>query len=459
MRLEAAARTASDLQKATSQAMTTGAPPAPPEEPRGARPSKVRWSARIGLLIFAASVPLDMLPIVGETFAITRVTGIILGIAALTQPRLALRRPPRAFWWFAIYVLIVFLGGIPNLDLHAAQIGLRLMTLIQLLAMFMIVTNLMRDEAMSGQALLAFAIACTVVSALMTVGVFQTTIETARGIRLSFAGGNANQVGTTLMLGLLTLVGLGYTARLSGRAWKWLVPVLAMPVAFSIMDTGSRGAVAGLAGGLLVLVFSGEHLGKRLRNLFIFIVVGSAVYFAVYTTFISRVRWEETLEQRTGSGRERIYPALWQMFLERPIQGWGAERNRRELAVRVPKLGETALDAHNLYLHVMTEVGIFGTLPFLVGLALCLQSARRAIKTPNGLLPLVLLCAVLVANLASTWMLRKPLWFVLAYATAAGAGVAGRRRRRYHAYSLPTLDGGAVSTPSASAAPPTHLPA
>ena len=54
-----------------------------------------------------------------------------------------------------------------------------------------------------------------------------------------------------------------------------------------------------------------------------------------------------------------------------------------------------ARDAHNLLLHLLLEGGIVGTLPFLVGLWLCGQSAWKARSKPLGLLPLALFCAML----------------------------------------------------------------
>jgi O-antigen ligase len=192
----------------------------------------------------------------------------------------------------------------------------------------------------------------------------------------------------------------------------------------------------------------------------VFTVVGAAVYFAVYTTYISRVRWEEALEHRRISGRERIYPALLGMAAERPLQGWGAEKNRRELAARVPQMEESALDAHNLYLHVLTEVGIVGSLPFVVALALSLQAARRSVRTRHGLLPLVLLCSVLVASLASTWILRKPFWFFIAYAVAAGSEVRGgsRRRRVRQPYPLPSSNWGSAASREPTGPEPPEQP-
>lgn len=419
------------LSRYQKKPLVAPAPAAPAAAPEVRAPaSRVRPLLQVACILFVATIPLEMLALVGETFALPRLTGILLFLAALTQPRLALRRPAAPFWWFALYVMIAVFAGVPYLDLYSSSIALRLSTLVQLLVMFWIMGNILADEVLSRRALLAFTAMCMLIALFMAAGLFQTAIQTVRGIRYSFAGGNANQVGGTMTIGLLAMIGMAYTARLTGKVWRWLVPVIAVPLAFSIMDTGSRGAVAALVGGLIVLAVSGEHAARRLRNLFIFVAASVVVYVAVYTTFISRVRWEEAIITGRVSGRERIYPALLRMFAEKPIQGWGVERNRRELATRVPQIQASALDAHNLYLHVLTEVGLVGSIPFFIGIILCLRLAYRARKTVHGYLPLVLTAAMLVANMANTWILRKPLWFVLAYGVAAGLAATVRRRVR-----------------------------
>jgi O-antigen ligase len=329
---------------------------------------------------------------------------------------------------FALYVLIAFVGAVPYLDWYGSTIQMRGLTLAQNLIMFWILSNVLRDDDLTGRALTAMAIAGAVVAAFMALGFMQTTVETARGVRISFAGVNPNVLGGVLSLCLLALLGMMLTAQLTGRVWRWLAPAMAAPVLGAIIRTGSRGALAGLFAGLVVLAFSGERTTKRFRNVVLLIGAGAAAYFALYVTSITQLRWGEALEEREVSGRERIYPELLRMIGERPLQGWGMQNNRVELGQRVPRLVEGALDAHNLYLHVITEVGVVGSLPFWFALFLCVRSAHLARRSRHGLLPLVLVAATLVTNMVTTGILAKPLWFVLAYATAGGAVAVTERR-------------------------------
>ncbi|NLH99487.1 MAG: O-antigen ligase family protein [Chthonomonadales bacterium] len=399
----------------------------PSQAARAPHAERANRIVRIAAILYAASVPLDAVPLAGS-FGVARLFGVLVAVAALTQPGLTLRRPSPAFWWFAVYVFVALLSAVPHLDWYGGAIQQRAMTLVQNLIMFWIISNVLRDDDLSSRALVDLALVGTAISVLMGLGFMQTAVHTTRGVRLSFAGVNPNFLGGVLSICLLALVGMVLTSRLTGRTWRWLAPAMALPVAAALVRTGSRGALAGLFAGLLVLAFSGERATRRVRNMALLFGAGAAAYFALYLTSISRVRWGEALEERQVSGRERIYPELLRMIGERPLQGWGMENHRRELGRRVPQLTQGALDSHNLYLHVLSEVGIIGSIPFWIALALCVRAGFLARRTRHGLLPLVMVTAMLVSNMVTTGIISKPLWFVLAYATAGGM-VALRERR------------------------------
>jgi len=386
----------------------------------------VRW----GFIVFLATIPFDMFPLFGEAFALTKLTGLLFLLLALVQPRLTLRRPPAAFWWFVGYLLIATAASVPVLEVGYAEAAVgRLTTAAQMIVMFWIVSNVMRDEELAWKGLVAFYFACVVIAVLMGMGIGRTVTLTARGERLSFGGGNANAVGSALTLGLFIILAGSLASRFTDRKWKVLLPITGTVLLYGMAVTGSRGAVLGSAAGLLALGLHGERLRSRLRNLLIVLVAGSLVGYGVYIVFISRARLEEAVVGKRLAGREQIYPQAIKMFLERPIFGWGAEGNTRELARRVPFMREDSLDTHNLFLYVLTECGIVGFLPFVAGLILCVGSARRAVRSRHGLLPVVLIFAVLAMGMSSNWIRRKPLWLVLGYAVAAGASAGPRRRR------------------------------
>jgi O-antigen ligase len=58
--------------------------------------------------------------------------------------------------------------------------------------------------------------------------------------------------------------------------------------------------------------------------------------------------------------REAVYAGAWQMFLERPLTGWGANQMPAELAHHVTGYKERDLYPHNTYLELLVEHGIAG---------------------------------------------------------------------------------------------------
>ena len=72
----------------------------------------------------------------------------------------------------------------------------------------------------------------------------------------------------------------------------------------------------------------------------------------------------------------------------------------------------------------MTSTGVAGTIPFLIGLLMCLRSGWRARCTTRGVLSFAMLFAMLTGTMSGTWIASKILWLVLAHAAAAGRGPA-----------------------------------
>src|SRR5207245_5183467 len=107
----------------------------------------------------------------------------------------------------------------------------------------------------------------------------------------------------------------------------------------------------------------------------------------------SSSRWQAAYEKGDTAGRDRIYTAAINMILERPVFGWQPVASYYELGSRLNWRGPR--DAHNLFLALLVDVCLVGTLPFLVGLCFCTQAAWKARLGPFGLLPLVLLGTIL----------------------------------------------------------------
>jgi O-antigen ligase len=124
------------------------------------------------------------------------------------------------------------------------------------------------------------------------------------------------------------------------------------------------------------------------------------------------------------AGRETLFPVLVEMFSEKPLIGWGPINSHYELSLRELYVseGEKTLfkrDSHNLMLETLTSTGILGTLVFWPGIVLCVLAGWRARTGTDGILPLAVLIALLVANMSGNYIGSKLIWLFLALAVAA----------------------------------------
>jgi O-antigen ligase len=60
--------------------------------------------------------------------------------------------------------------------------------------------------------------------------------------------------------------------------------------------------------------------------------------------------------------REAVYAGSWQMFLERPLTGWGFHQMPTELPRFVSEYNQKMIYPHNTYLELLAEHGVAGLL-------------------------------------------------------------------------------------------------
>ena len=379
----------------------------------------VRWA----FAVFLFSIPFETLEIgLGQgNFSLSRLTGYVFILVACLQPKTSFRRFPAVFWWFSLYLSVYVFAALYEGPEYRVEIIVQLLTLVQMLVLLWISSNLLRSEQTVRHVLGAFAGACVFLSALQLLGITSVVYHSSDH-RISALDENPNIIAAVLALGLLILVTFARDGRL--RPFTLLAWPCGLLIIIAIVDTGSRGVPVALAAGVMALVLAESAKRTRVRNALVVLFVLGALGWLSFQDETVRDRWFRTFEQGSMAGREQRFPAAWQMFLERPLVGWGPVANIKELAVRIDMPGG---DPHNLYLWVLTEVGVVGAIPYFVGLLSCLLAAWRGRHGPQGILPLALLLTVLVNNMSTSWQTRKPHWLVLGYALAAVPWPAIRR--------------------------------
>jgi O-antigen ligase len=386
-------------------------------------------------LLFAFTVPFEDkdLGIMSGSLSPAKICGLVLVAAyvfyhnpfvpsARSVPRL-----PGPVWCFLVYLAVYAFHGLLIQKGYLASFVSFFLTRLQLLVLLYITFHLMRDEKMARNALHAFSFA-SVILAIGTqfniLGMPVTEVVEGRVTALDYNPGNLAGV---LALAAVVLVGLNINTSFKHPMNRVFVLILMVPLLIVMANTGTRGPVIGFFGACLVYFLATWQPKRKLYAFVVGITGITATLYIVATNPYFMERWQRTYYEGNVSGREKIVPMAIQMILEKPFFGWGPVEHRHELGSR---LGLRERDAHNLFLHLLLELGLVGTIPFMLGLGLCARSAWRARKGGLGSLPLAALLAVLVFNLSETGVARKPLWLVLALVLASDAAIRALPNRK-----------------------------
>lgn len=393
---------------------------------------------RYAFYVFVFSIPLEYpdrtIPVEVHT-----ITGALLILTALLQPRECFRRPHAAFLWLAVFLWLYVSRGL--FSEHVADAAKLLGNFALVACVFWVAQNLMRQSRVTRSALVAFALGCAVVAGLQLLNVATTTeVDSEGSIRVTVFDQDANLLGANMTMALVVVIGLAQQA-LRLKTWRHsraaAIAVATAPMllfAHAVLRSGSRGAVLAAVAGLLMLPLRPGRAPRVVGRAIVGGLTAAVIGWLAITAGPLAHRFANA-EGGNLAGREHLYPEAWAMFLDRPVLGWGPVDNTYELGMRTASFaigGEKdqreRKDPHNLLLDLLTATGVVGAVPLLMCLALCVGMAWRGRASPYGTLPLALLAASLVISLDVNWLATKQLWLACAYAVASGRWVDARRR-------------------------------
>ena len=379
---------------------------------------------QLAFYAFVLSIPLEYpdrtIPVEFHTL-----TGAIFLAVALLQPRICFRRPPAPFWLFAIYLYIWSTLGVLIGTRDASEFGSMFLLYLEELLLFWTAFNLMRDEVIAKKSLLVFIFSCGVMALLLRYGYLETPsdLEARYAGRLSGMGQNPNNLAANFALAILTVIGLAYGANIRILKFRSLYLLLIPLMGICLIHTTSRGGFMAFGVGLLAFFLKRGDARSRVKT---FVTLPLLLLFFISASYYTGSMWnryKSTVETGNMSVREEIFPDAWQMFLEKPLIGWGPVNNNYELAVSTAEEGGEHLqrDTHNLWLEVLTATGLLGAVPFFAGAWICSRAAWKARAMTFGILPLVLMITLFVLNLSMNWILTKQAWLILAFALASSS--------------------------------------
>ena len=392
-------------------------------------PSPVRWT----FLLFVFMLPFDAANIGFLTGSLPKLSGVLFfALYVFYYGPLLGKRPfppvTGAMCCFLAYIAVVGLGGIFIDQKLVDEFVTRCFTLAQLVVLFWIASDLLKDEKTVRSVLftLSIATASLAIGNLVRLPGFYETDVGAPG-RVSGIGDNPNGLAVTMALAIVAIIGLFITGSSRRSLRRVCLLLLTVPLLMVMVTTGSRGGVLGFAMGGLVYVVPLRASKRLLISVGLGTLLIGGVVYEIATTPESLERWRDTYYEGDLSRRDDIFATSYYMILERPFLGWHPVEWTYELGQRGEGI-RTGRDAHNLYLALLLEVGIIGTIPYLAGLCICARAAWKARLGNLGLMPMALLSLLFGVSLAGNTTVWKQQWLLLAL--ALGASVSTRVNER-----------------------------
>jgi O-antigen ligase len=165
-------------------------------------------------------------------------------------------------------------------------------------------------------------------------------------------------VANGVSLNLLGVLALHACQRGSLRGVKAAVVLASLPIA--ILATMTRAVWLSFAGTVLALIFLSKNRALRLACVGLVLIAGLGL-LVVLSSHEAAGALSDRLEERGPVDyRQAVYAGGWEMFLQRPLAGWGFHQMPAELPRHVSGYNEKVLYAHNTYLELLVEHGVVG---------------------------------------------------------------------------------------------------
>jgi len=261
-------------------------------------------------------------------------------------------------------------------------------------------------------------------------------LDESLGIHLDRARGPFLQaVANGMSLNLLGLLALHAYRRGSVRGARVVVLLASVPIA--ILATMTRAVWLSFAGSVLVLVFFSGSRSLRRACLGLVLMAGLGLVVVLSSPELGCSLADRLQERGPVDYRQAVYAGGWDMFLQRPLTGWGFHQMPRELPRYVSGYSEKELFPHNTYLEFLVELGV-------PGLGLYLWLMWELLRLGRGAIPFRESGTFLDAQFHRLWPLLLAVYWVnaavvvMSYQFVNGllftmAGMLAAQRRRAEA--------------------------
>lgn len=170
-------------------------------------------------------------------------------------------------------------------------------------------------------------------------------------------------VANGVSLNLLALLAMHAYRRKSLRGGAVAMILVSVPVA--ILATMTRAVWLSFAGSVVALLFISKNRRIWLVRALLVLVAGVGLAAILGSTEFGGSLTDRLVERGPVDYRAAVYAGGWQMFLERPLTGWGFHQMPAELPRFVNGYKARVLYPHNTYLELLVEHGVVGLALYL----------------------------------------------------------------------------------------------
>jgi O-antigen ligase len=402
-----------------------------------------------GVVVFTVAIALEYAPFAPEgALSLTKAAGVLLVVSwlALVTTRSAARPTFLGEHPGATMLLIAFLAWALLSAIWADDPGAALADITRYAPNFFLLLIVFTAVRSRGQAawVIGGLIAAAVVAAAFGLVVPPDPSEDPT--RLEGAAGNANVTAAVSIAGMALALGGALALRGKGLARIALVAAAAICLAAALL-TGSRSGVITLAAVLLAAILVGGRWRGGALGAGVVVAAAAAAFVAFYAPPEVRERITQTTPgQVQEEGRVTLWQVGWRMVEDEPLRGIGVGNfagsaidyvQEPGLLTRTDQVIDDPKVAHNIYLHILAELGVIGLALFGAILGFCVGCAYRAAVRFRAVgdramevisrAVVIAMLAILVSDFFASEQFSKLLWILLGLGPALEA--LARRRR------------------------------
>lgn len=372
---------------------------------------------RAGFYLFVASIPMETYQIFNR-FSIPKLLALVFIIIIAVRGKWFLGMPPKPFYFFlANYAFIAFSIQWIN-PFFYSQWKTRIFQIVQLLLLYWVSSYLFASKKLLIGALATYSY--TLIGLLMLVELKVPGFSMSEGEKIY---GERVSLGVTDPNAMTYMIGLAFIFFVHKIIQRYSLKkgidkihlVLLLFILYEIISLASRGGEIAILSAMIVYIvlYPNKIIKKK-----VFLILTAILVLLTVGTIVNQLtseRWKETIVEGSMSGREKIWPAAIEMIKRKPILGYGIEEN---LYILGAYTGKERRDPHSSFLWVLTEVGLLGGLPYIIGFLYCGYLAFINRKKEYGFVIFSIFVLCLVSNNSFSAMFLKLTWLILAIATS-----------------------------------------